>query len=95
MSAYFVASVTAVTDPEKLKEYGANVGPVTQKHGGKVIAAAPPELVEGASDSIRLIVVEFPDMDAAKGWYNSEEYKPLAALRISATEGVGFLVDGN
>jgi uncharacterized protein (DUF1330 family) len=95
MSAYFVASVTAVTDPDKLKEYGANVPPVTQKYGGKVIAAAPPELVEGQSKSIRLIVVEFPDMDAAKGWYNSDEYKPLAALRISATEGVAFLVEGN
>ena len=38
MTAYFVASVFAVTDPDKLKEYGANVPPVTQKYGGKVIA---------------------------------------------------------
>ena len=94
MTAYFVASVFAVTDPDKLKEYGANVPPVTQKYGGKVIAA-PPELIEGESKSIRLIVVEFPDMDAAKGWYNSDEYKPLLALRLAATEGVAFLVEGN
>ncbi len=60
-----------------------------------MIAAAPPELLEGESKSIRLIVVEFPDMDAAKGWYNSEEYKPLLALRLAATEGVAFLVEGN
>ena len=95
MTAYFVASVFAVTDPDKLKEYGANVPPVTQKYGGKVIAAAPPELIEGESRSIRLIVVEFPDMDAAKGWYNSDEYKPLLALRLAATEGVAFLAEGN
>ena len=95
MAAYFVASISAVTDPNKLKEYGANVPPVTKKFGGKVIAAAPPELVEGESKSIRLIVVEFPDMDAAQGWYNSDEYKPLLALRTAATEGVAFLVEGN
>ena len=95
MTAYFVASVFAVTDPDKLKEYGANVPPVTQKYGGKVIAAAPPELIEGESKSIRLIVVEFPDMDAAKGWYNSDEYKPLLALRLAPPEGVAFLVEGN
>lgn len=31
----------------------------------------------------------------ARGWHNSEEYKPLAQLRMDATEGAAFLVEGN
>ncbi|NQV54595.1 MAG: DUF1330 domain-containing protein [Rhodospirillales bacterium] len=94
MSAYFIAKVSAVTDPDKLKEYGAGAGPNIQSHGGKTLAAAPPGLLNGESDAIRLVIVEFENMDALNSWYNSDDYKPLLELRRAATEGIDFALDG-
>jgi uncharacterized protein (DUF1330 family) len=33
-----------------------------------------------------VILFEFPDMETLNTWYNSSEYKPLIALRQSATD---------
>ena len=94
MSAYYIANISAVTDPEKMKEYAAGAGPIIEKFGGKGLAASPPELFEGESDTMRAVVIEFADMAALKNWYNSDEYKPLAELRISVTEGLAYALEG-
>ena len=33
-----------------------------------------------------MILFEFPDMETLNTWYNSPEYRPLIALRQSATD---------
>ena len=52
------------------------------------------ELFEGEWDTRRIVVMEFPDMAAARGWYESEDYAPLKALRQSASSTNIILVDG-
>jgi len=94
MSAYLVVNVSAFTDPDKFKEYAAGAGAVIQQHGGKTLCAAQPEVLNGDSDAIRLVVVEFESMDALKRLYNSDEYKSLLDIRLAATEGIDFAVDG-
>ena len=41
-----------------------------------------------------MIVIEFPDMAAAKAWYGSQEYGPLITLRQKASTGPVILVEG-
>lgn len=94
MPAFFIANVTKVTDPDKLKEYGQKVGPVTEKYRGKLIAANPAEIIEGEGESERFVILQFPDMATLKAWHSSEEYKPIGELRLAATEGTAFAVDG-
>ncbi len=94
MAAYFVVHVTGITDADKLAEYRDAAGPVTAAHGGKIIAANAPGVLEGESSTERVIIVEFPDMAALQAWYASEDYKPLAQLRMGATDGFAFAVDG-
>ena len=42
----------------------------------------------------RTVIIEFPDMDAAKGWYESDDYAPLRELRRSASNTDIWLVEG-
>ena len=42
----------------------------------------------------RIVIIEFPSMQAAKAWYASPEYAPLLALRKRASNGDLFAVEG-
>jgi uncharacterized protein (DUF1330 family) len=56
-------------------------------HGSKV------EVLEGnwAGD---LIVIAFPDREAARSWYVSPAYREILPLRTDNSEGEVILVDG-
>ena len=52
-------------------------------------------VLEGEWNPARLVVLEFPDLDSAKRWYESERYQDAkklregaASLRMVAVEGV-------
>jgi len=49
--------------------------------------------VEGAKPTFP-VILEFPSLEAAKRWYDSEEYRPLKALRLAAVRANGFFVQG-
>jgi len=59
----------------------------------------PPHSIfdQGRQSDKLLVIIEFPDMAALMGWYNSPEYSRLKAIReqcartrIIALEGVAF-----
>ena len=52
------------------------------------------EVLEGDWDTSRIVVIAFPDMTIARGWYESEDYAPLKALRQSASDTNIILIDG-
>jgi uncharacterized protein (DUF1330 family) len=41
------------------------------------------------------VIIEFPDMDAARAWYHSDAYAPLRELRRSASTTHIVIVDGS
>ena len=52
------------------------------------------ERLENAEGFTRLVVLEFPSLDAARAFYFSPEYAPLLKLRMETTESQVVLVDG-
>ena len=48
----------------------------------------------GDWDPLRVVIIEFPDMDAARGWYHSDGYAPLRELRRGASVTNIVLVEG-
>ena len=42
----------------------------------------------------RLVVIEFPSRAAAEGWYKSEMYQKIIALRHKSSVGNLVIVDG-
>jgi uncharacterized protein (DUF1330 family) len=94
MPAYVIADIT-VTDPDRYAEYRAQVPATVSKHGGRfIVRGAAHERLEGDWQPGRLVVIEFPDVAAARAWYASQEYRPLIALRRSASAGSVLLVEG-
>ena len=94
MAAYVIADVT-IKDPETYAEYRKQVPATVAKHGGRfLVRGGPWESLEGAWRPGRVVVIEFPDLAAAKAWYGSQEYGPLIRLRQSASAGHLILVEG-
>jgi uncharacterized protein (DUF1330 family) len=95
MAAYVIAAVTDAWDQEKLAEYRErNTGAVAQ-HGGRFVARGGAHVtLEGDWDPKRIVIIEFPDVDAARGWYESEAYAPLRELRRSASVTDIVVVEG-
>ena len=95
MPAYVIADVREVRDLETLVEYRRRNTDAVANHGGRFLArGGEVEVLEGPWPHERCVIMEFPDMDAARGWYESEEYAPLKAMRQSASDTQIILVAG-
>ncbi|MGB2692421.1 MAG: DUF1330 domain-containing protein [Thermodesulfobacteriota bacterium] len=87
MSAYLVAFADVKDVDVFQNEYGANVGPITEKYNGKIICVAPADNAkEGSFPAGNLVIVEFPDMSSAEGFYNDPDYQPLIKVRQSVCD---------
>ena len=94
MAAYVIADMT-VTNPDVYAEYRRQVLATVTKHGGRfVVRGGAVEVVEGDWRPGRVVVLEFADMAAARAWYHSADYAPLAKLRQSASTGSLIMVEG-
>ena len=94
MPAYCVFEVT-FSDRGWRREYVPPTLETIRKHGGRPLAGATPEKIEGGREPPTMVIlIEFPSVEAAKAWYADPEYKPLAALRLAHSSGEGLLVQG-
>lgn len=94
MPAYVIAHID-VKDAERYKDY-IQMSPVSiRKFGGKFIArGGTVEVFEGGWQPKRLVLLEFPDAEAARSWYHSEEYAEAKALRQATSTGDLVMVEG-
>ena len=96
MAACLVVEHT-ILDPSKFEEYRTKVGPMIEKHGGRYITkGSGHKLLEvSRRPPDRVVIIEFPSMEALNAWYTSPEYQPLIALRSmvenSFLEGPTFI----
>ncbi len=94
MPAYLIANIT-VRDPAGFEAYRQAVPAVIAAHGGRyLVRGGAVEEKEGAPGLARLVILEFPDMAAARAFYDSPDYAPLLAMRLAATDGTLALVEG-
>jgi len=94
MPAYIIAQVN-VTDPAKYQEYAKLAGPATQKYGGRfLVRGGAKTTMEGDIPFSRIVVNEFPDVEAAKKFYNSVEYQAAKQKRIGAADFNMIIVEG-
>jgi uncharacterized protein (DUF1330 family) len=94
MPAYIIAQVN-VTDPAKYQEYAKLAGPATQKYGGRfLVRGGAKTTMEGDIPFQRIVVNEFPDVEAAKRFYNSVEYQAAKQKRLGAADFNMIIVEG-
>lgn len=91
--AYWIAHIT-VTAPERYHEYKRAAPEVIQQFGGRFLArGGTSETVEGTPYD-REVIIEFPNLDAAKGCYHSAEYAAVRSLRDGACIAHVSIVEG-
>lgn len=94
MSAYVIVRVN-VTDPEQYEKYKLLSPGAVQEYGGTfVVRGGAHDVLEGEPDDRRIVVLEFPTVDAAKSFYNSEAYTHARQVRAGAAEMEAVVVEG-
>jgi uncharacterized protein (DUF1330 family) len=95
MPAYVIALNRTLHDRRKLEEYWEAAGPTFKGRGAKGLAVYTPltplEMqgpLEGA------VLIEFPDAEAARRWYDSPAYQRAKQYRDGAADVEMFIVDG-
>jgi len=84
MPAYLIVE-TDITDPEQYEQYkAASPGAIAAGGGRFVVRGGELAVLEGDWHPKRLVVVEFPDLEAAKAFYESDEYRAAMRLREGA-----------
>ena len=84
----------AVTDAEAMAKYQSG------NRGGPPKPGMRPLTVYGAMEQLEgepcdgVVILEFPDMAAAREWYYSEDYQSRVPFRQQAAPYRAFLVEG-
>jgi len=94
MPAYAVAVIRETRFGDEVAEYLRRIDETLSPFSGKYIVHGGPYLPLEGSWSGDLVVIEFPSMEDAQGWYNSDVYAEIRALRTANTEGDVLLVQG-
>lgn len=94
MSAYIIIEIE-IKDPELFEEYKKLATETIALYGGKyLVRGGRTEVLEGDRHPNRIVILEFPSMDQAKKWWNSEEYSPALKLRNLSAKSEMILVEG-
>jgi uncharacterized protein (DUF1330 family) len=94
MAAYLIAQIQ-VHDPEAYKNYSSRTPAIIAKHGGRFLArGGATEILEGDPLAGRIVIIEFPTMDAARSFFNSPEYQQVRKFRTPVSEAQFLIVQG-
>ena len=95
MKKGIVIALVDVTDPDAFQAYGAKAGAAVEKHGGRYIARGGRTIsLEGDPAPQRVVLIEFPSLDAAEAYYNSAEYQDAKSAREGAADARFIAVEG-
>lgn len=94
MPAYVVFMRDETVDQVELDEYSAKVDASFEGHDMTLLADyGSIDVLEG-DDIEGAVILQFPDMDAARAWYRSPEYQTVARHRFRGARYRGFILQG-
>jgi len=95
MSAFLIVDIE-IKNPDKYEEYKKLAKPIAEKYGGSYRARGG-EMDVRETDlwtPTRIVIIEFPDMDSARAFVDSDEYAPVKPLRRDNASCTLFIVEG-
>ncbi len=94
MAAYLLVDCE-VTDPAQYESYKKLAAPAIARHGGRyLVRGGKTAQIEGDWPANRVVIVEFPDADTVRRFYDSPEYRAARAERKGAANMKMLLVEG-
>ena len=95
MATYIVGDIH-ITDPAEYQAHLPRALATIARFGGRVVAGGGKiDLLEGDPMPELIFIIEFPTADAARRWYQSDEYQEALEVRQSASSGRVFRIEGN
>lgn len=90
-----MVGLVTVDNKDWIAEYRSKNSKLLEKYGGRILVRGKPaEVLEGkAPDAHAIVVVAFPSMDQARGWYNDPDYQPLIKLRQTGSKADFLLIE--
>jgi uncharacterized protein (DUF1330 family) len=94
MAAYIVFTRERLRDPAEFATYGGLAGATLAGHPGTPLAFyGAHETLEGAPIE-GAVIVQFPDLAAAKAWYMSPAYQEAVKHRFAGADYRAFITEG-
>ncbi len=94
MAAYIIVDIE-VTDPVQYEDYKKLAAATVEAYDGRyIVRGGTAERLEGDWTPKRVVVLEFPTVERAKQWWDSEEYRPAKAMRHAAATSQMIVVAG-
>ncbi|MGA4691833.1 MULTISPECIES: DUF1330 domain-containing protein [Rhodococcus] len=94
MNAYAVAHLRTIDLNDDIVRYLETIDDTLAPYDGRfLVHGVDPEGMEGPFEG-NLVIIEFPDVDRARTWYESPEYQAILPLRTENSEGWAVVVQG-
>lgn len=94
MTVYAIAQLK-FTDRAAYDRYQARFLDVFTRYSGTLLAAdESPQILEGASDRDKVVLMSFPDEASFRAWANSPEYQEISKDRHAGADSLVMLVEG-
>ena len=94
MSAYALAHLRTPTINQEVLDYIERIQETMDPYGGRfLVHGAEVEPIEGDWPGT-VVIIEFPDLAAARGWYACPAYQRILPLRTDHIAGEAIIVDG-
>ena len=84
-----------VLDPDLYVEYAQRATAIEAEYGARpLVVGDAAEVVDGAWPTERVVVLEFPSLGHARGWYADPRYQEIIPLRHRATQSNVLFIEG-
>ena len=94
MSCYFVARIL-IHDEAEYNRYLETRDEVFARFSGRYLAVdRAPVALEDTPEEGRMVLIEFPDEESFRNWYDSQEYREILAHRLAGATCTSVLVHG-
>jgi len=93
---YYAVAEIEIIEQSWVESYISSVTKLVEGHGGRYLArTSKVEKLEGERKVPQIfLIIEWPSKEAAKVFYDSEEYRPYLQNRLEGSKGEFLLVAG-
>lgn len=94
MTAYAFAHLRSVDFNAEIAEYLRKIDATLPEFGGRfLVHGKTPEILDGSFEGV-LVLLEFPSVENARGWYHSAGYQEIVGFRVNNSDGGAAIVEG-
>ena len=94
MPAYAIAHLRSIDLNEEILVYLRKIDASLEPFEGRfLVHGVVPEVIEAPFPGA-IVVIEFPDLEHAGAWYESDAYQEILPLRTRNSDSVAILVEG-